>query len=405
MLLGGKSLGSARHWQPVLRMYITPLITSRIYVPDSARVALRQILEDYTSGPLTERAQNPPNKSRVGRIEAFRRARLETFWTDQPEALPQNPDDEIWWAVWCAPEAETRIEALCERLELRAAAKDRRLYFPEAAVIPVLAPRVSIELMLFMTGDVAELRRASDNPVFFTDEVRGDQHEWADDLATRITWPPSTAPAVCLLDTGVNRAHALIEPALSGGDLHSIDVAWGTDDHDSTGHGTAMAGLLLHGDLTAQLADQGERVLKHRLESVKLLAPGGFSPNDPHSYGVLTQSAVALPEISAPERGRVFCMAVSNQDVSGSTPSTWSAAIDQAAAGTMIGDEDNAARRLFLVSTGNITPTIAESANQPVIVLFTCRIFERLQHRLSPLCTVNHQAADSLSPIFRVLSM
>ena len=30
MLLGGKSLGSARHWQPVLRMYITPLITSRI---------------------------------------------------------------------------------------------------------------------------------------------------------------------------------------------------------------------------------------------------------------------------------------------------------------------------------------------------------------------------------------
>ena len=30
VLLGGKSLGSARHWQPVLRMYITPLITSRI---------------------------------------------------------------------------------------------------------------------------------------------------------------------------------------------------------------------------------------------------------------------------------------------------------------------------------------------------------------------------------------
>ena len=27
---GRQSLGSARHWQPVLRMYITPLITSRI---------------------------------------------------------------------------------------------------------------------------------------------------------------------------------------------------------------------------------------------------------------------------------------------------------------------------------------------------------------------------------------
>ena len=29
MLRGGRSLGSAPHWQPVLKIYITPLTTSR----------------------------------------------------------------------------------------------------------------------------------------------------------------------------------------------------------------------------------------------------------------------------------------------------------------------------------------------------------------------------------------
>jgi hypothetical protein len=338
--------------------------TVALYVPDSARAALQQILADYTSGPLTGSGK-PQRSDKIGPIEVFRRARLETVWTDDPRALPDDVQHQMWWAVWCPSGAETRIENACERLGVRAAARDHRSYFPEATVIPVLATRVAIELMLFVTGDIDELRRASDNPVFFTDEVRGDQSEWTGDLAERINWPDSTAPAVCLLDTGVNRAHALIEPALSSADMHAINSEWGTDDHDPSGHGTAMAGLSLHGDLTAQLGDMSERALNHRLESVKLLPPAGFDPNEPHSYGVLTQAAISLPEISAPGRGRIFCMAVSNQDVSGAIASTWSAAIDQIAAGTMIGDGENAPRRLFVVSAGNVPPVIQMAQLQP----------------------------------------
>jgi subtilase family protein len=89
---------------------------------------------------------------------------------------------------------------------------------------------------------------------------------------------------VCLFDTGVNRAHALIEPALSEDDLHTLRDEWGTDDHHMSGHGTSMAGMVLHGDLTASLADMGPRTLRHRLESVKLLPPDGFDPNEPKSY-------------------------------------------------------------------------------------------------------------------------
>jgi hypothetical protein len=130
-----------------------------------------------------------------------------------------------------------------------------------------------------------------------------------------------------------------------------------------------MAGLALHGDLTAALSDNEERTLSHRLESVKLLPPDGFDTNEPRSYARLTQAAIVLPEIEAPERSRVYCMAITNEDISGKYASQWSAAVDQAAAGRMIADDDNAdeteqdeeepnelkrPKRLILISGGNI---------------------------------------------------
>ena len=339
--------------------------TVAVFVPDGSKEVLAKILDDYLNGPLTPDAGNPPNKGLVEAIEAFRVARLETVWTDDPAALPTDPLHEMWWALWCWPDAEVKIEEACERLKVRAANKDRRLYFPDVTVIPVFAPRSAIELMLFLTGAIAELRRGTDNPVFFLDDVRGEQHPWSDDLAGRIQWPADDAPAVCVFDTGVNRAHALIEPALAVADLHTIVEDWGVDDQHEDGHGTTMAGMALHGDLTAALGDASERQLKHRLESVKLLPPDGFEDNDPGSYGVLTQAAVALPEFAAPARPRVFCMAVTNLDVSGATPSSWSAAIDQAASGSMDGDEEDAPKRLIVVAAGNISAEIDAAKIQP----------------------------------------
>lgn len=186
--------------------------------------------------------------------------------------------------------------------------------------------------------------------------------QWTENLAERVRWPAGDAPAVCLLDTGVNRAHMLIEPSLSAADLLMIHPDWGGDDHD--GHGTGMAGLALFGDLTPRLEDASEIDLSHRLESVKILPPNGFPANEPASYGAITQSAVSISEVNNAERGRYFCLAVTNDNVSGSRATTWSAAIDQAAIGKMTGDEADAPRRLFVISAGNAPPEI-NPANIP----------------------------------------
>lgn len=338
--------------------------TIALFVPDAARPALDEILEDYITGPLSERSGNPPNK-KVEAIEAFRIARLETFWTDDPAALPTDPQQEMWWGLWCHKGSEDKVRDVGARLNLRIASADTWQKFPEVTVLPVLATRASIELLLFATGGIGELRRASDTPVFFIDEVRGEQQAWIENLAERTIWPGSEAPAVCILDTGVNRGHALIEPALAVVDTQAVNREWGGDDHHPEGHGTAMAGMALHGDLTAALSDTEERRLSHRIESVKILAPVAFDPTEPHNYGPITQAAVALPEITAPDRSRVYCMAVTNDNVSGSIPSAWSAAVDQAAAGTMDGDGDDAPKRLIIVSGGNTPCEIDVSRIRP----------------------------------------
>jgi hypothetical protein len=333
--------------------------TLALYVPDHARPAFEEILNEYLTGELTAIGQNPPNKAKVEAIEAIRTARIATFWTDQ-KPIPDDTQAVMWWGLWCFKDREDKIEQVCARLGVRTASEDRRLYFPEIVVVPVLANRTTIELLLFATDAIAELRFASDNPVFFTDDVRGEQAEWVDDLAERIIWPGTDAPAVCILDTGVNRGHPLIEPALTTTDMHALDNAWDPSDHDEGGHGTAMAGIALHGDLTAALADTAKRTLTHRVESVKFLPPDGFDPNEPQSYGVLTQSAIVVPEIEVPDRYRIYCMAITNEEVSGSTASAWSAAIDQAASGRMVGDADDDGedadrpKRLIILSAGNI---------------------------------------------------
>ncbi|WP_226886333.1 S8 family peptidase [Nisaea nitritireducens] len=328
-----------------------------LFVPDSQRAVLEEILSEYTTGDLTEKG-NPPNNAYVSGIESIRQARLETFWTDDIARLPSSPNLAFWWEVWCYRTRVQRFEAIAQAVGAVVANRDQWLTFPESVVVPVRTTRVTIELLLFAASGIAELRQASATPTFFVEATPDEQRAWTEELAGRVVWPGTQAPAVCLLDTGVNRGHILLEPALAPSDLDTVNAAWGASD--SEGHGTEMAGIALLGDLTLALQDMAPVRLAHRLESVKVIAPQGTSQVDLKSYGPITQAAVSLPEINSPERARVYCMAITNDGVSGARPSTWSAALDQAAAGTMSG-EDDGPKRLLVVAAGNAPSPIEMS--------------------------------------------
>ena len=120
---------------------------------------------------------------------------------------------------------------------------------------------------------------------------------------------------------------------------------------DDFGHGTPMAGLAAFGDLRNLMLSTGIWKQLHRLESVKLVRTS--SEHDPENYGSVTLQAITLAEISAAQRARVFCMAITTPGPNTEgNPSAWSSAIDMAAAGV---EEGGAGiPRIILISAGNI---------------------------------------------------
>lgn len=195
-----------------------------------------------------------------------------------------------------------------------------------------------------------------------------DQADWVNDVVARMTPAGASAPAACVVDTGVDQGHALLEPSLDPADCHACDPGWTTDDHD--GHETEMAGLALFGDLGAVVGGTEPVHLRHRLESVKLLPPKGQNP--PELWGAITATAASRVEIQAPQRRRVFSVSITSDGaqadgsraINVGQPSSWSAAVDALAARLTIETNDKgmvfldpdtpAPPRLFLISASNV---------------------------------------------------
>ncbi len=305
----------------------------------------------------------------VDRIATVRLATLRALWTDDPDSYP-GEQQLVWWEVWLRrSEGEfARFSAFCADSGLQLG--PRQFAFDDRVVCLVRATPEQLSVSLAALGDMAELRRAKSTAGFFAGQNAIDQAEWLEDLRRRITWPTGNLPAVCILDTGVNRSHPLIEPSLAVADATSVDAAWGPQDDGGgptqAGHGTQMAGLALYGDLAPILESADAVEIRHCLESVKILPPTG--QNDPDLYGAITAVAVSRPEIQAPNRSRVFSMAVTaTSDGDSGQPTSWSAALDALAAGRNFDQQGDGlvyldehaeqdAHRLFVVSAGNVPP-------------------------------------------------
>ena len=325
-----------------------------VFVPDGKLDHFEALIRDYLVEKRDSIGRARDNRRLIDAIRQIRAASLRALWTDS-EALPLAEEGPLWWEVWL-PILRDR-NATTETFRGRAEAQGMRvspgdLAFPERTVLLTYASVEQMQRSMVTLNSIAELRRAKETAEFF-DSLRPDEQlPWLDDLLSRTRYTVETdeTPYVCLLDTGVNRGHRLLTPALAVSDLHTVEPGWSTDD--AVGHGTQMAGLALAGNLTTILAGNDPVEIDHRLESVKLIPQSGATGTDPRHHGYLTVEAVARPEIVAPSRLRVFGMAVTARDNRDrGRPSAWSAAIDALAADV---DGYGTNRRLLVVSAGNV---------------------------------------------------
>lgn len=297
-------------------------------------------------GNKVEKSRRPKNEDLVASIETARLGELQSLYTDDMAFFP-DPGQEVWWEVWVRSWGREDFERAARILGIPV--REHAVAFAERSVLLARAAPETIRHIVINTDTIAEIRLARDTPGFFMEMDGAEQREWSDDVLERLRQPPLNAPAVCLLDSGTTRRHPLLSPVLAPGDQQAWHPDWNVEDVSANwqGHGTAMSGVAVYGDLTETLTGGGAIELTHRLESVKILPDRG--DNDPDLYGYITASAVARAEVQAPERPRVVCLPVtSDGDHWAGRPSSWSAAIDDLA----YGDGDD--QRLIVVSAGNI---------------------------------------------------
>jgi hypothetical protein len=316
-----------------------------VFVPDGKLDVFERKIQAY----LEERQRD--HKALINTIQEIRIATFNGLWTDDPSALPATEDEVIWWEVWLPVMKDRtatnhRFRTVAAQIGFELSPDELR--FPERTVMLMRGTQKQIQQSMMLLNSVAELRRAKETADFFDALRPEEQGEWVDELLNRTWWPADDAPHVCILDTGVNAGHELLAPVLDLTDLHTIEPNDSVDD--KAGHGTEMAGLAAWGDLTEALETTDPIVLTHRLESVKLLSHDGANAGRHHGY--LTAEAVSRPEISQPDRKRVFSMAVTAKDNRDrGKPSAWSATLDRLACDV---DGEGLSPRLIVVSGGNV---------------------------------------------------
>lgn len=336
-------------------------VTATVFVPEKQRDYYLKKVSDYrdkdrirnveVDGQIVEEVTGPKNEVLVASIETARLAVARSLYTDD-EAFFPLPGVAIWWEAWLRLGTKERFVAAAARLELPM--REHALSFPEREVVLVHATAEGLGRIVANTDTIAELRTARDTPSFFMALEGAEQRAWAGETADRIVSPDGDGPAVCLLDSGSTRRHPLITPALSAVDQQAFHPDWNVEDVSNQvhgGHGTQLSGIAIYGDLTDVLAGDGQVVLRHRLESVKVLPDHGA--NDPDLYGAVTAQSISRAEIVAPNRPRAICLAITSAgDHWRGRPSSWSAALDALAFGA-----DNAPR-FIAVSAGNIAGNI-----------------------------------------------
>lgn len=331
------------------------VVLANVFVPDGQLQHFERLVAEYLEAKTDRNGKPRDNKTLLNTIDSIRTAAIQGLWTDSPELLPANPEEAFWWEVWLRRSREAEASAVEDFRRLAAMSQcqvsDAVVEFPERSVVVMYGSQQQLAQSVMALNCVAELRRAKDTAEFFVGLGGAEQRQWSDDLIARLQ-PPGEGdevPRVCLLDSGVNRGHPLLDPLMDPADLHTVNAAWGIND--TANHGTGLAGLVGYGDLHEALAATGPIAVLHRIESVKLTPNQGANVGDDKHHARLFLDGVTTPEAQFGQRRRVFSSAVTASDYRDfGRPSAWSSTVDSLASDDL---GAGAFPRLFVLSAGN----------------------------------------------------
>jgi hypothetical protein len=340
------SLESIKNGMRLLNVKKEDGVTSAIvYVPEGKEEDILRKIEEYKSNQ-TE-AGKPLNNNLLASIEDVKAAELKDFCTGSADGIPE--DEPICCEAWfCVSNGDYKgvddaANDACEILRIKRG--DDNFPFPDRLVKTVFANLNQLAELISASPSIAEIREAetiAESPIGVCSAELGEsvQH-----LKDRTSHDFSNA-AICILDTGVNSGHPLLYDSIAKNSAISTDEEWGSGDED--GHGTAMAGIALYGDLQSKLMTKDSVVLRHRIESVKMLP--SIKGAVLGLYGSFIRKAVMMAEELNLGCERVYCMPLTSSNFNDGSPTSWSAAIDSLSFG-----QNGEGKRLFIVGAGDAT--------------------------------------------------
>ena len=314
---------------------------------------VNKYLTTNTKNKEGEFTDTPVANSLVANIDDIKLATLEAFWVDSPQYKFPDPDILTWWEVWFRKAEDNNDKIVTQLIDAGIDFSPTKLEFGDVVIRMVKATAKQLADSLMLLDNLSELRRPQEMNDFITGKgvEYSDKKDWLDDLKARTNIKVNESSVfVRLLDTGVNNRHALLENTVPDSRLYTYNPSWGTDDTErSGGHGTAMAALVLYGDLTDAIPQKSNIDIYHGIESFKVKIPNP-DPADKTKpiFGDIYKKACSISKTDR-HNPRVFCLTVTNDGFAYyGRPSAHSSALDQIAFGK---DEET---ELIIVSGGTL---------------------------------------------------
>jgi len=192
----------------------------------------------YLNGNTKDRKGNftdkPKNAELIANIARIQLATLESFWTDAPELPFPVPGEIVWWEAWLRRTSDdgTKLARVRTNLEgIGAQLSPQILEFPEHRVMLVKASARQLSSSLMLLDNLSELRKPQEINDFITGRNVNftQQQEWLRDLQARTEIHINgNSTVICLLDSGVNNRHPLLQNFLPDDRLHTYRQGWGT---------------------------------------------------------------------------------------------------------------------------------------------------------------------------------
>ncbi|ELQ6038563.1 S8 family peptidase [Cronobacter sakazakii] len=326
---------------------IDGMTMANVSVPVEGFSKLDKILQEYATE--NTKKGNPKNQPFIESISNIEYGNFRALWFSQeefPKDIYKVQDVELWLDSSDIDEylLVEKFEKICGQLGI--IVKQGTLTFKDRIVKIVCASMHDLMLVQQLTELISEIRPSKAVSVDFLDLKPAEAFQWINGIPYREL---KTLIPICILDTGINSQHPLLNKFVNENALIVVEPHWANGD--LKGHGTGIAGLALFGDLKHAI-QSNELPISGIIESAKILPDTGI--NEPQLYGAITTDAIYNIEARQPSERRIYTMAVSSPNTLRGMPTSWSASVDRLASGS----PDDPEKRLFILSAGNLPPNL-----------------------------------------------